>query len=96
MSKGDVIQYIATNSIVEDIVNNITKGSTDSTYQDLSQDIYISLYDKPEKVLVHLYETKSINFYITRMVINNVFSKNSPYYTKYKKFSSLSSELTYD
>lgn len=84
MTKPQIIEYIANNHLVEEITKNIT-GYLDDDYKDLIQDIYVDLYTKKEDLLQNLYDNDNIKFYLTRVIINNVFSKTSRFYTQYKK-----------
>ena len=84
MDKYKIIDEISKQKIVEEIVYNIgSKGDED--LKDLIQDIYINLLEKEDNLIETLYDTNQLKFYIIRMVVNNIHSKNSPYYTKYKK-----------
>ena len=84
MDKYKIIDEISKDKIVEEIVYNIgDKGDED--LKDLIQDIYINLLEKEDSLIENLYSTNQLKFYIIRMVVNNIHSKNSPYYTKYKK-----------
>ena len=84
MDKYKIIDEISKNKVVEEIVYNIgSKGDED--LKDLVQDIYINLLEKEDNLIETLYSTNQLKFYIIRMVVNNIHSKNSPYYTKYKK-----------
>ena len=84
MDKYKIIDEISKNKVVEEIVYNIgSKGDED--LKDLVQDIYINLLEKEDNLIETLYNTNQLKFYIIRMVVNNIHSKNSPYYTKYKK-----------
>ena len=84
MSKYSIIDEISKDKIVEEIVYNIgDKGDED--LKDLIQDIYINLLEKEDNLIETLYNTNQLKFYIVKMVVNNIHSKNSPYYTKYKK-----------
>ena len=84
MDKYKIIDEISKDKIVEEIVYNIgSKGDED--LKDLIQDIYINLLEKEDSLIETLYNTNQLKFYIIRMVVNNIHSKNSPYYTKYKK-----------
>lgn len=78
--------------MVETIVSNIAK-SADDLLNDLVQDIYVSLLEKDESLITNLYDTKQIKFFVARMVKNNIFSKNSPYWCKYKRFTTNMNEL---
>ena len=84
MDKYKIIDEISKDKLVEEIVYNIgDKGDED--LKDLIQDIYINLLEKEDDLIETLYSTNQLKFYIVKMVVNNIHSKNSPYYTKYKK-----------
>ena len=84
MDKYKIIDEISKDKLVEEVVYNIgDKGDED--LKDLIQDIYINLLEKEDNLIETLYNTNQLKFYIIRMVVNNIHSKNSPYYTKYKK-----------
>ena len=84
MDKQEIIQEISKQKIVEEIVYNIG-SKDDEDLKDLIQDIYINLLEKEDNLIENLYSTNQLKFYIIRMVVNNIHSKNSPYYAKYKK-----------
>ena len=84
MNKQEIIQEISKDKVVEEIVYNIgSKGDED--LKDLIQDIYINLLEKEDSLIETLYSTNQVKYLIIKMVVNNIDSKNSPYYTKYKK-----------
>ena len=84
MDKYKIIDEISKQKVVEEIVYNIgNKGDED--LKDLIQDIYINLLEKEDNLIETLYATNQLKYFIIRMVVNNIHSKNSPYYTKYKK-----------
>ena len=84
MDKYKIIDEISKDKVVEEIVYNIgSKGDED--LKDLIQDIYINLLEKEDSLIENLYSTNQLKYFIIRMVVNNIHSKNSPYYTKYKK-----------
>lgn len=84
MDKFSIIDEISKQKLVEDIVYNVG-GKYDDDLKDLIQDIYISLLEKEDKLIESLYNSNQLKFFIVRMVTNNIHSKNSPYYSKYKK-----------
>lgn len=84
MDKYKIIDEISKDKLVEEIVYNIG-SKDDEDLKDLIQDIYINLLEKEDSLIENLYSTNQLKFYIIRMVVNNIHSKNSPYYTKYKK-----------
>lgn len=84
MDKYNIIDEISKDKLVEEIVYNIGDRG-DEDLKDLIQDIYINLLEKEDSLIETLYSTNQLKFYIVKMVVNNIHSKNSPYYTKYKK-----------
>jgi len=84
MGKADIIEEIANQKVLDTIVHNIG-GNADDDLQDLIQDLYIDLMGKPDELIESLYESNQLKFFITKMALNNIRSKNSPYYTNYKK-----------
>ena len=95
MTKNEVIGKLAKERIVEQICSNVAK-SADNLLQDLQQDIYIDLLSKDDDKIVQLYESGQLKYFITRMVINNIHSTNSPYWCKYKRFTQNMNEITGD
>ena len=84
MNKYKIIDEISKQKVVEEIVYNIGDRG-DEDLKDLIQDIYINLLEKEDDLIENLYNTNQLKYFIIRMVVNNIHSKNSPYYTKYKK-----------
>ena len=90
-----MVNIIAKERMVETIVSNIAK-SADDLLNDLVQEIYLDLLEKDEDKIVKLYESNQIRFFITRIVINNLHSKNSPYWCKIKSFTHNMNEIVGD
>ena len=84
MDKYKIIDEISKDKLVEEIVYNIGDRG-DEDLKDLIQDIYINLLEKEDDLIETLYSENQLKYFIIRMVVNNIHSKNSPYYTKYKK-----------
>lgn len=83
--KQNIINKIAKDRMVETIVANVAKDTTDEDLPDLCQDIYLALMEKDEETIEDLYAKKQLNFFVTRMVINNIDSSTSRYFYNYKK-----------
>ena len=90
-----MVNIIAKERLVEQIVSNIAKSS-DDLLNDLVQEIYLDLLQKDEDKIINLYETNQMRYFITRMIINNLHSTNSPYWCKYKRFTQNMNEITGD
>lgn len=70
--------------LVSEIVNNIAYPS-DPDKEDLIQDICMILLNISEDEITRMHESDELRYYIARVVTNNIKSKTSPYYYKYKK-----------
>lgn len=81
--------------MVETIVSNIAKSS-DDLLNDLVQEIYLDLLQKDDEKIVKLYQSNQIRYFITRIAINNLHSKNSPFWCKIKSFSHNMNEIIGD
>ena len=82
----NVIEYIAKSNMLKNIIETVGKNEQKFNLQDLEQDIYIYLLEnKTNEELEQLYNKKELNFYLTRIVLNNINSKTSRYYYLYKK-----------
>ena len=90
-----MISVIAKEKVVEQIVSNIAKSS-DDLLNDLSQEIYLDLLQKDEDKIVKLYESNQMRYFITRMIINNLHSTNSPFWCKIKSFTHNMNEIVGD
>jgi hypothetical protein len=80
----NIIKQLAENKTIEEVISNIIGRQYDQTEQDLAQDLYMSLLEKDPELIENLYFKGDLQYFITRMVIQNVNSKNSPYYYTYK------------
>ena len=78
---------ICKNKVVEDIIRNIGWKEKRTDLKDLSQDIYFALLTKDQDFVQSLIDKQEINYYIVRMVLNNICSKTSPYHKTYRKLT---------
>lgn len=102
MTANEVVEILAKQKLVETIVNRVTgSGATASdpdSLCDLIQDIYLSLLE--DKNIVEIYEEGHANFYVARIVTNNICSSSSRYYRIYlmplKTNVTINEEITKD
>lgn len=102
MTTNEAVNEIARLRIVENIVNRVTSsGETaqdPSSLSDLIQDIYLSLLE--DSKIASIYEEGHANFYIARIVTNNICSSSSRYYRNYllpkKRNVSINEAITTD
>lgn len=83
--KQKIIELLSRENTIRTIIHNVSKNNNDTDLEDLEQDIFVQLIEKDDDVIEDLYFKNQLNYYITRIVINNIDSKTSRYYYKYKK-----------
>lgn len=84
MDKHGIIGELAKNKTVEEIITNVG-GEDYLDADDLAQDLYLDLLSKDDELIQKLYQENTLKFFISRMVVNNIRSKNSPFFYRYKK-----------
>lgn len=91
LTKHQTIDILARNKVIEKLVK---RHNFSSPYcKDLSQDLYIELLNKDDKLIVGLYERNEIEYYIRKMISNNINSSTSPFYKNYEKFRKTTDEI---
>lgn len=83
--KQRIIERLANEKTIRTIIQNVAKDSNDPDLDDLEQDIMLELLEKDEELIDSLDEKGQLNYFITRMVMNNIMSKTSRFYYMYKK-----------
>jgi uncharacterized membrane protein YheB (UPF0754 family) len=83
--KYRIIEELANDRTIEEIIKNVSHNSSDDTLNDLAQMLYEDLLSKPSEKIVELHNKKQIQFFLTRMVINSIKSKTSRYYYLFTK-----------
>lgn len=83
MDKQQLYEAIITSKIVEKMVHKVERNS--SYVDDVINDIYIVLLEMNPDTLIKLYKKNEINYYISRIVTNQL-SRNGQLNKKYKKW----------
>lgn len=91
LNKKQVVNILAHNKVIEKLAKQYNFSSP--YCKDLCQDLYIELLNKDEKLIVGLYERNEIEFYIRKMISNNVNSSTSPFYKNYEKLRKTTDEI---
>jgi hypothetical protein len=94
MRKEEIIGTIASERMVEDMVQNIAHQSLNADLKDLVQMIYLILLEYDENKIVDLWEHNQMQFFLARIIINQYRSSNSPFHTIYRKFQEESCDIT--
>lgn len=89
----NIIDKLARNRVVEDMIKNM---NINDYPDDLAQEIYLILLEYDKEKIEEMYNKNQINFFISRIITNQAFSKNSPFYLNYKKWDFNKEELDFD
>ncbi len=61
---------------------------------DLIHDIFLTMVEKPPSMIDDLIKNNGLNYYISKVITNNVKSSTSPFYNKYKKFLNITDDIS--
>lgn len=89
----NIVEKLARNRVVEDMIKNM---NINDYPDDLAQEIYLILLEYDKEKIEDIYNKNQINFFISRIITNQAFSKNSPFYLNYKKWDFNKEELDFD
>lgn len=89
----NIVDKLARNRVVEDMIKNM---NINEYPDDLAQEIYLILLEYDKDKIEDIYNKNQINFFISRIITNQAFSKNSPFYLNYKKWDFNKEELDFD
>lgn len=93
--KKEITDYLLSHNLIEECVKYQTlKYKEFDNIEDLVQDTWLWILSYDENKLEDAYDNKHLNALITRYLSNNLFSKSSPYWSKYKKFRERTDEIT--
>lgn len=93
MTKKEIIEKWAKEKKVETLIKKHTDFSNNPYIEDLVQDIYIELYLKDNELIEKLENDNEIDYFLTKIIRNNLYSKTSPFYYKYNKFRKITDEI---
>lgn len=89
----NIVDKLARNRVVEDMIKNM---NINDYPDDLAQEIYLILLEYDKEKIEEMYNKNQINFFISRIITNQAFSKNSPFYLNYKKWDLNKEDLDFD
>lgn len=89
----NIIEKIANEKVVENLLQKHTDFSNDPYIDDLAQDIYICLLETDSETIEKLYNSNELEYYIKKIIKNNLYSKTSPFFYKYERFRKITDEI---
>ena len=81
----DLIDRMARERFIEDTISSMrcSIGQRKDNLEDLAQDIYMELLERDAETLPDTYD--ELRYFIVRIILNNINSKTSRYYARYRK-----------
>lgn len=79
-----IVDEIVRSGILTSILTKIVGGKLKESHLDLEQDLLFSLLLNDR--LSSIYERGELNFYLAKILMNNLASKTSPYYRQYVRY----------
>lgn len=86
-SKNEIVSEIYKSELIPTLCKNMGVKQNDA--DDLIQEIYMILLEYDDAKIKKMYEDNQLKFFLVRIITNQYFSCNSPYYKKYKKYYQL-------
>lgn len=80
-----LISELAKDKLIEKLAKNLKIKKDD--FEDFCQEIYLILLEYPATKIIDLHKKKQLKFFIVRIMLNQYFSKTSPFYKKYKLYA---------
>ena len=93
MTKNGIIEKWAKEKKVETLIKKHTDFSNNPYIEDLTQDIYIELALKDNELIEKLENENEIDYFLTKIIRNNLYSKTSPFFYKYQKLRKITDEI---
>lgn len=84
-TKNQIIEKLYKENFIQNIIKKYTTKLTNEDEQDVSQEIYLILLEMPEEEIVRLFNNNQLNFYVVRIIKNQLLSTTSMVYKLYLK-----------
>lgn len=87
MDNNDIVTALEKEKVVETMVDNLL---VPEVYRDdLIEETYLILLEYDHDRLQSIYDKGDIRFFTSRIITNQINSKTSPFYYKYKRYNQL-------
>lgn len=98
MTSKEIVDIYIDNGLIQKCVDyqfrNIKDKSVAQFRNDFTNDLIVYLYTYDIEKLTDAHLNNHFNALISSIIINNIWSKTSPFYTKYRKFMDKSDDIT--
>lgn len=95
LKNREIVEIYLNNKLIEKCVECQFKKKKEGrrNQEDFFQDLVLILLEYDNEKLNDAHKNNHMNALITKMIQNNIFSKTSPYWKKYEKWSLIEDEI---
>lgn len=87
MDKYTIVENLAKEKFVEEMVANIAHRPLDADLCDLSQIVYLALLEYDDGKILDLWENGQMSFFVARIIINQYRTDHSTFRDAFYKYS---------
>ena len=84
-TKNQIIEKLFKEKFIQSVINKYTTKLNFEDEEDVSQEIYLILLETQEEEIVRLFNNNQLNFYIVKIIKNQLLSTTSMIYKLYLK-----------
>ena len=92
--RKEIIDFLVNDGLVDRCVKYQTRKADPYLREELTQELWLWLFDYDIAKLSDAYENKHLNALISRWISNQFHSKNSPFFKRYRKWQALEEDIT--
>jgi len=84
-TKNQIIEKLFRDKFIQNIIKKYTTKLTNEDEEDVVQEIFLVLLEMPEEEIVQLFNNNQLNFYIVKIIKNQLLSTTSKVFKLYLK-----------
>lgn len=88
MDKNEILTDLYNSEEFDTLIKKLMRDDV-CYFEDFKQELFLILSQKSSQTIEEAYEDCSLDFYIVRIILNQVRSKTSPFFKTYKKGNDL-------
>ena len=91
--KNKIITKLYNEGLVQTLVSKYADNLLPQDLEDITQDIFVYICEFSEEKIERLFDDNILNFYVVKIIKNQMKSKTSAVYKNYRKFNKIYMEF---
>ena len=91
--KNKIITKLYNEGLVQTLVSRYADDLLPQDLEDVTQDIFVYICEFSEEKIESLFDNNVLNFYVVKIIKNQMKSKTSAVYKNYRKFNKINLEF---